>query len=107
MHGVRRERWHDGGDQAVARYLERSAAMDQTGAWLLAIVPRGWLVLGLLGPAPAFVAGHGSLAALAIGLGGMLLACRALHKLATGVWYLATATIAWEQVAPLRCGGPP
>jgi ATP-binding cassette subfamily B protein len=96
-----RERWHDGEDQAMARYLERSAAMDRTAAWLMAAVPRGWLCLGLLGLAPAFVAGHGSPAALAIGLGGMLLAYRALHKLATGMWHLAGAAIAWEQVAPL------
>jgi ATP-binding cassette subfamily B protein len=64
-------------------------------------VPRGWLFLGLLGLAPAFVAGHGSPAALAIGLGGMLLAYRALHKLATGMWHLAGTAIAWAQVAPL------
>jgi hypothetical protein len=31
----------------------------------------------------------------------MLLAYRAFHKLATGVWHLAGAAIAWEQVAPL------
>jgi ABC-type multidrug transport system fused ATPase/permease subunit len=96
-----RERWHDGEDQAMARYLERSAAMDRTAAWLIAVVPRGWLFLGLLGLAPAFVAGHSSPAALAIGLGGMLLAYRALQKLAAGVWHLAGAAIAWEQVAPL------
>jgi ATP-binding cassette subfamily B protein len=95
------ERWHEGEDQALSRYLERSAAMDRTAAWLIAVVPRGWLFLGLLGLAPAFIAGRGSPAALAIGLGGMLLAYRALHKLATGMWHLAGAAIAWEQVAPL------
>jgi ATP-binding cassette subfamily B protein len=96
-----RERWHDGEDQAMARYLERSATMDRTAAWLMAVVPRGWLFLGLLGLTPAFVAGYSSPAALAIGLGGMLLAYRALHKLAAGLWHLAGAAIAWEQVAPL------
>jgi ATP-binding cassette, subfamily B, bacterial len=96
-----RTRWHEGEDQAVARYLERSAAMDRTAAWLIAVVPRGWLCLSLLGLAPAFVAGHGSPATLAIGLGGMLLAYRALHKLAAGLWHLASAAIAWKQVAPL------
>jgi ATP-binding cassette, subfamily B, bacterial len=95
------ERWHEGEDQALSRYLERSAAMDRTAAWLIAVVPRGWLFLGLLGLTPAFSAGRGSPAALAIGLGGMLLAYRALHKLATGMWHLAGAAIAWEQVAPL------
>jgi ATP-binding cassette, subfamily B, bacterial len=96
-----RERWHDGEDQALARYLARSATMDWTAAWLMAVVPRGWLCLGLLGLAPVFVAGRGSPAALAIGLGGMLLAYRAFHKLATGMWHLAGAAIVWEQVAPL------
>ena len=75
--------------------------MDRTAAWLMAVVPRGWLFLGLLGLAPAFIGGHGSPGALAIGLGGMLLAYRALYKLAAGVWHLAGAAIAWEQVAPL------
>jgi ATP-binding cassette subfamily B protein len=83
------KRWHDGEDQALARYLERSAAMDRTVAWLIAVVPRGWLFLGLLGLAPA------------VGLRGLLLAYWALHKLATGMWHLAGAAIAWEQVAPL------
>jgi ATP-binding cassette, subfamily B, bacterial len=55
-----RERWHDGEDQAMARYLEGSAAMDRTAAWLMAVVPHGWLFLGLLGLAPAFVAGYSS-----------------------------------------------
>jgi ATP-binding cassette, subfamily B, bacterial len=65
------------------------------------VVPRGWLFLGLLELTPAFVAGYSSPAALAIGLGGILLAYRALHKLSMGVWHLAGAAIAWEQVAPL------
>ena len=52
--------WHDGEDQALARYLELARAMDRTAAWLLALVPRGWLLLGLLGLAPAFLTGRGS-----------------------------------------------
>jgi ATP-binding cassette, subfamily B, bacterial len=96
-----RERWHEGEDQALARYLERSAAMDRTAAWLMAVVPRGWLCLGLLGLAPAFVAGPGSPAALTVGLGGMFLAYRAFHKFAAGMWHLTGAAIAWEQVARL------
>jgi hypothetical protein len=82
-------------------HLARSAAMDRTAAWLLAVVPRGWLSLGLAVLAPAFVAGHGSPTALALGLRGTLLAYRAFHKLVTGMAYLAGAAIAWTQVAPL------
>jgi ATP-binding cassette subfamily B protein len=96
-----REGWHDGEDQALAYYLGRSAAMDRTAAWLLAVVPRGWLFFGLVGLAPAFISGHGSPVGLAIGLGGLLLAYRAFHKPGTGLWHVAGAAIAWEQVAPL------
>ena len=47
-----RERWddgEDGEDQALARYMERSAAMDLTAPWLTDVVPRGWLCLGFSG----------------------------------------------------------
>jgi ATP-binding cassette subfamily B protein len=95
------ERWHDGEDQGLERYLERARVMDRAAAWLIALVPRGWLLLGLLGLAPAFVTRHASPAALAVGLGGMLLAYEAFRKLAAGLWHLAGAAIAWQQVAPL------
>ncbi len=47
-----REHWHDGEDQALARYLKRSGVMDRAAVRLLALVPRGWVVVGLLGLAP-------------------------------------------------------
>jgi ATP-binding cassette subfamily B protein len=75
--------------------------MDRTAAYLLALVPRGWLLVGLLGLAPAFVTGRSLEPALAVSLGGLLLAFTAFRKLATGLWHLAGAAIAWEQVAPL------
>ena len=96
-----RERWHDGEDQSLERYLEVSARMDRTAARLLALLPRGWLVVGILGLAPAFVTGAGSPAGLAVGIGGMLLAWRAFKQLANGFWHLAGAAIAWRQVRPL------
>jgi ABC-type transport system involved in cytochrome bd biosynthesis fused ATPase/permease subunit len=67
------------------RYLELARAMDRSAAWLMALVSRGWLLLGLLGLASAFLAGRGSPAALAVGLGGVLLAHEAFKKLATGL----------------------
>jgi len=95
------EHWHDGEDQAGERYLELSKEVDRMGSLLLALVPRGWLVLGVLGLAPAFVSGSGSPATLAVGLGGTLLAHRALKRLATGLQHLVGAYVAWNQVAPL------
>jgi ATP-binding cassette subfamily B protein len=75
--------------------------MDRTAALLRAVVPRGWLVVGLLGLAPGFVAGRASPVALAVGIGGILLAYRALRRLAAGLVHLAGAAIAWRQCALL------
>lgn len=94
-------RWHDGEDQALERYLRASKAMDNSTAALLSIVPRGWLVVGLLGLAPAFVQGTGSTARIAVAVGGMLLGYRALRRLAAGAWQLAGAAVAWQRVAVL------
>jgi ATP-binding cassette subfamily B protein len=93
--------WHDGEDQALARYLELARGMDRTTAVLLALVPRGWMLLGILGVAPAFLTGTIAPATLAVHLGGILLAAAAYKKLATGLWHLAGAVIAWQRVAPL------
>jgi ABC-type multidrug transport system fused ATPase/permease subunit len=93
--------WHDGEDQALARYLEVARVMDRTTAVLLALVPRGWMLLGVLGVAPAFLTGATAPAVLAVNLGGVLLAAAAYKKLATGLWQLAGAAIAWQHVAPL------
>ena len=96
-----REQWHDGEDQALERYQEASVKMDQAAALLTAFAPRGWLLLGLLGLAFVFVGGGTAPVAVAISLGGILLAYRALRRLAAGVWNVADAAIAWRQVAPL------
>jgi ATP-binding cassette subfamily B protein len=93
--------WHDGEDQALAHYLELARRMDRTTAMLLALVPRGWMLLGVLGFTPAFLTGATAPATLAVQLGSVLLAAAAYKKLATGLWQLAGAVIAWQQVAPL------
>jgi ATP-binding cassette subfamily B protein len=96
-----REQWHDGEDQALERYLETSEKMDHAAALLMAFAPRGWLLLGLMGLAYIFVKGEASSVALAIALGGILLAYRALRRLAAGLWNIADAAISWQQVAQL------
>jgi ATP-binding cassette subfamily B protein len=92
--------WHVGEDEAIERYVAASATMDRAAVRLVALVPRGWILVGLCGFAPLFVAG-GSPASLAIGLGGILLAYRAFDRLTAGVWSLAGAAIAWRQTAPV------
>jgi ATP-binding cassette, subfamily B, bacterial len=95
-----REHWHDSEDQGLERYQGLSQAVDRRGAMLMAVVPRGWLVVGVVGLAPAFVSGSPA-AALALSIGGLLLAYRAFRRLASGMWNLTEAAIAWKQVAPL------
>jgi ATP-binding cassette subfamily B protein len=74
--------------------------MDRAAVWLLAIVSRGWVVVGLCGLAPLFITPRAP-ASLAIGVGGILLAFRALHRLTGGLWNLTGAAIAWQQTAPV------
>jgi len=95
------DRWHEGEDQAIEEYLTSSQAMDRSSVRLLALVPRGWLVLGLLGLAPAFLRGAASPARVAIAIGGTLLAYRALRRLASGAWQLAGAAVAWQRTSVL------
>jgi ATP-binding cassette subfamily B protein len=95
------ERWHDGEDEALEKYLKNSRAMDQSTARLIALVPRGWLVLGLIGLTPAFVDGSASPARIAIAVGGTLLAYRAWRRLAAGAWQLAGAAVAWQRTSVL------
>ncbi len=97
----RRAHWHDGEDQSLVHYLELSRAMDNTGLLLMALVSRGWLILGILGIAPAFVRGQGSAATLAIGLGGVISIYLAFRKLVGGILHLVGAAVAWQQIAQL------
>jgi ATP-binding cassette subfamily B protein len=95
MAQTRPERWHDGEDEALDGYLTASAAMDRRGAFLSAIVPRGWLILGLC------ALGISTKPGFAAGLGGVLLAWQALQRLMAGFAQLSGAAIAWKRVRTL------
>jgi ATP-binding cassette subfamily B protein len=94
------ERWHEREDQALSAYLDRSAALDRRALALLVIAPGGWLLVGLGGLAPAFIAGSDA-ASLATAIGGVVVAWRSLSRLCAGIDQLATARVAWRRVAPL------
>jgi ATP-binding cassette, subfamily B, bacterial len=96
-----RERWHEGEDQTLERYQEASAKMDHAAALLMAFAPRGWLLIGLLALSPEWVTGRTTSVAIAVSLGGILLAYRALRRLASGLWNISDAAISWKQVAQL------
>ena len=96
-----RERWHDGEDQALAEYINSSRLLDSSTTVLTGLLPRGWLLLGLAGLAPSLISGSTSIAQLAIGIGGVMLAYQGLAKLVGSLSQLAGASIAWEQIAVL------
>jgi ATP-binding cassette, subfamily B, bacterial len=99
------ERRHDAEDEALDAYLRESAAMDRTSGLELSPLPRGWLLVGLAGLAPSFLAGRGSTPAFVAGLGGVLLAYRAFSDLVAGMVSLVRALVAWRQVRPLAAAG--
>lgn len=95
------EHWHDGEDQALEHYLEVSKNVDRSAVWLMAVIPGGWLMVGLIGLVPLVVSSRSSPVTLAIALGGILLGYQALRKLSQGLWNLLDAAISWKQIAPL------
>lgn len=97
----RPEHWHTGEDHAIERYIEISQALDRAALPLAAAIPRGWLLLGVLAFAPAFVSGSASPAHLAVIIGGVLLAFRALKRLTGGLWQLGGAAIASKRTSLL------
>ena len=65
-------------DHTMDGYLNLAQAMDESMVPAVGIVPRGWLLVGLIGLTPAFVSGNASPLELAIGMGGVILASREL-----------------------------
>jgi len=95
----RPERWHDGEDERLERYLESSRRLDRWQIALHGAIPSAWLALGVAGLVPALRSA--SPAGLAIGVGGVLLAQGAFAKLVRGAFQVAGLCVAWETVGPL------
>ncbi len=95
------EGWHRGEDQALEAYLEVSRRMDWQLVLLTTLVPRAWLVLGVLGFVPALLARAASAPLLAVSIGGVLLARQALQRGSLGASRLMGAAIAWKEAATM------
>lgn len=92
---------HNSEDQCLEQYVTISRNFDKAFVPLVGGLPRGWLILGLLGLSPEVIFGNAEAIGLTIGFGGILLAYRAFGEIASGLSALAQAIVAWEQVAPL------
>ncbi|HEY8925864.1 MAG TPA: ABC transporter ATP-binding protein, partial [Polyangia bacterium] len=99
---------HDEEDRALEEYVRESRGLDRAQLALGAVLPWGWLVVGIAGLLAAYVLappitapGAAAAGRLATGVGGVLLAQRALARLAEGLTQIAGAVIAWREVRPL------
>jgi ATP-binding cassette subfamily B protein len=95
---------HAGEDEALAAYEVAGRALDRVVAALTALVPRAWLLVGLATLAPALTDPAVGAGLVATTLGGVLFVHGALRKLTQAYPSLATAAVAWRQVAPLFAG---
>ncbi len=95
------ERWHDGEDQRLSAYAETSKEMDRRTMQLTALLRDGWLVLGLLTLLPAFAFGAADASALAVSVGGILLALRAFDEIASFFQQVSQAAASFEQIREL------
>ena len=93
--------WHKAEDAALQAYLHDLQRADQAGSWFKALVLRGWLVLGLGWLCFLLRQAMPTTAALAVSLGGVLLARQALSTIVLGVQSIVAALLAWREVAPL------
>lgn len=92
-----RTRWNESEDRQLEHYVTLSQAFDRSAAWLHGMVPRGWLLIGVAGLVPALLRAtpEGGLP-LAVSVGGVLLAARALQQMALGMGSWIAAACAWQ-----------
>ncbi|MFL6846699.1 MAG: ATP-binding cassette domain-containing protein [Allosphingosinicella sp.] len=95
-------RSHAGEDASLRNYLHLSGAMDFSSVTTMLGISSGWVILGLIGLVPAFVGNLDvSSTGMAISLGGILYAQRALVGIAEGLAATGRAIVAWTQVGPM------
>jgi ATP-binding cassette subfamily B protein len=87
-------------DQTLDRYLTPSASLDRSTVVMQVLIPRGWLLAGLLWLGPGFVAGSESVTTLAISLGGLMLARQGLKSLVDGLDRVTGAAVSWYRLRP-------
>jgi len=98
------DRRNDEEDADLADYHRVSHATDRRALAILAMMTRGWPILGLLALLPAVLAGALP-AGIAVSLGGVLLAQSAFQRAGIAIVNLVDAGIAWRRLRPLFDAG--
>lgn len=80
-------------------YQDRAARLDETTARLVSVVPRGFLVLGLVALVPAFMDRGTEAGGLALAVGGLLVVWGALRRLSETSPAVMAAYVAWRHLA--------
>jgi ATP-binding cassette subfamily B protein len=99
-----RTRWHQGEDRNIAGYMRLSTRLDRLSS-ILTLLPRIWTIVALASLAPIVIAGT-EITALAISLGGIILAQQGLNGLTNIGLQLTDALTAWRQIRPFIKGDP-
>jgi ATP-binding cassette subfamily B protein len=97
----KRENCHEAEDRALADYIQASLRVDKTGTWLVAAIPRAWLLVAVACLAPAIVVGKSSASNVALLLAGVLLAQTGFKRLTGSFVDVAGAWVSWKRIAPL------
>ena len=92
---------HQAEDGMLGEYLDSSRGVDAAQTWLVALIPRGWLIVGLLVVSPLLLSGGASVGQAVLTITGIVIGYRALRGLVTGMVSAAGAVIGWRQVAAI------
>lgn len=96
-----RDQWHTMEDQVLNHYQHLQRKLDVTEGALKALVPRGWMVIGVVGLLYALLFAHPSPVQIAISLGGILFAYQALTTIVLGLKSILGAHVAWQEIRTL------
>ncbi len=89
-------------DASLGAYDSDTRALDHADVGLAVVIPRLWLLAGLLVLAPSVFSSGGNLgASLALSLGGLWLVFGAFRRLGVALPMLALARDAWGRISPL------
>lgn len=93
--------WHNEENRILQGYVEVSKRLDRIGMLIRGVVGSGWLLAGLPVILFVFLTESETPAAMAVSVGGLLLASQALTQFVSGVTNVINVLAAWEQVNPL------
>jgi len=92
---------HGDEDRLLVRYMKISEQRDTSQLFLGNAVPQAWLLLGLGWLSYQAIYQPADVTTLAVGVGGVLLAWRALGQFVQGGSSLVRALVAWHEIAPI------